>query len=235
MKAYLISDEPLTIAIGGGRLRSAGFEVSVGDDPEAAIVEIGEGGLALVLIDLDARRAPDARLVQRLRAAARASGCLLVATSAGPLPTGVWPLAVAKPFTRDDILGWRAHATPRLGMREATPFSLERLAESIGGHRGDAVEMLLDYEAMALEQHGLLRQAIAAEAWPRVAEVAHKICGSLGAIEAREAALTCRALMVAAGTPDAGRARTLSHRVLAYLDAVEQGLSNLRDREARAG
>ncbi len=87
----------------------------------------------------------------------------------------------------------------RLGISELTPVSVERLADNLGGCLEDAVEMLRDYESMAVPQHHALRGAIAAEDWVAVADLAHRVCGALGAIEAREAAATCRQLMNAAG------------------------------------
>jgi HPt (histidine-containing phosphotransfer) domain-containing protein len=80
---------------------------------------------------------------------------------------------------------------------------------------------------MALEQHDRLRVALAEADWPRVGELAHRICGALGAIEARTAAGTCRLLMQAAARGELARARALGETVELQLAAVEQKLREL--------
>lgn len=234
MKALLFSDEPMTVAIGSLRLREAGFDVMVVTEPEVLFLHVSPGGPGVVVVDLDVDRPLDSRFILRLRAAVRAAGATLVAVGAGPFAAGVWPLSVRKPFTSEQASTWRAAGTNRLGQACATPFSVQRLAGTLGGSEDDALDLLSDYASMALDQHQTLRAAIAEENWALVGERAHRLCGSLGAIEAREAAYTCRALMQAAAAADVERARDLARRTLQLLDAVEACLSGLRTPTARA-
>ena len=234
MHALLLSDEPLTTTAGLRRLVEGGFEVELAANVAGALARLARGGVALLVVDLDhsAGIGPQAAAALMNGALAHATAVLAIGVPSTELRA--WPRTATKPFTAEQARAWRAAAQPRLGMCEATPVSLERLTENLGGSEADALDMLRDYAAMALAQHHALRAAIADEDWPRVAEVAHRVCGSLGAIEARETAFTCRQLMGVSrtGTPD--EARRLAVHVLALLDRVEASLDRHRARDASA-
>ncbi len=237
MSAILLSDEPLTALLGAERLRAAGYGPRVVDCPRALLTGLESGHVALGVVDLDHTvELSDAMRTAILNAAAVA-GAGVVAVSAGRSMPDLWPHTAGKPFSVDEARTWRALRVPRMGMADATPLSLDRLAQSLGGQPADALAMLGDYAEMALEQHDRLRVALAEADWPRVGELAHRICGALGAIEARTASATCRQLMQAAARGEADRARALGETVDRQLSAVEQKLRELlpSDRAARPG
>lgn len=230
MHALLLSDEPLTATAGKRLLIDGGFEVETVATVTAALDRLARGGVVLLVVDLDHSAGIGAHEAAELMSAALAETVGVLAIGVPSPELRAWPRTATKPFTVEQVRTWRAAAQPRLGMCEATPVSIQRLAENLGGCEADALDMLRDYESMALSQHDALRTAIHAEDWPRVAETAHRLCGSLGAIEAREAAFTCRQLMnvARAGTPD--EARRLAVHVLALLDRVEASLARHRAR-----
>jgi HPt (histidine-containing phosphotransfer) domain-containing protein len=230
--AILLSDEPLTALIGADRLRAAGYGPRVVDCPRALISAFEAGGIVLGVVDLDHTAEVSESMRAAILSAAASAGAGVVAVSAARLGAGAWPHVAGKPFSVDEARTWRACQVPRMGMAEATPLSLDRLAQSLGGQPADALAMLADYADMALEQHDRLRVALADADWPRVGELAHRICGALGAIEARTAATTCRALMQAAAREDVQRARALGETVDLQLAAVEQRLRELLLRDA---
>lgn len=230
MHALLLSDEPLTTTAGARRLVEGGFEVEIATTVADALSRLARGGLALLVVDLDhsAGIGPQAAAALMTAALVQATAVLAIGVASPELRT--WPRTATKPFSAEQARAWRAAAQPRLGMCEATPVCMERLVENLGGSETDALEMLRDYTSMALPQHDALRAAIAAEDWPHVAELAHRVCGSLGAIEAREAAFTCRQLMAVARTGSPDEARRLSVHVQALLDRVERSLVRHRAR-----
>jgi HPt (histidine-containing phosphotransfer) domain-containing protein len=225
--AILLSDEPLTALVGAERLRAAGYGPRVVDCPQALLSGLASGGVALGVIDLDHTAELSPELRTAILDAAAAAGAGVVAVSASQPGAGPWPHVAGKPFTAQEARTWRALLVPRMGMAEATPLSVDRLAQSLGGEPADALAMLGDYADMALEQHDRLRVALSEADWPRVSELAHRLCGALGAIEARTAATTCRQLMQAAARGDLARARALGETVDPQLVAIEQKLREL--------
>ena len=234
MHALLLSDEPLTTTAGLRRLVEAGFEVELAANVAEALARLARGGVALLVVDLDHSEGIGPPEAVALMSAALAQATAVLAIGVPSTELRAWPRTATKPFTAEQARAWRAAAQPRLGMCEATPVSLSRLTENLGGSEADALDMLRDYASMALPQHDALRAAIAAEDWPRVAEVAHRVCGSLGAIEAREAAFTCRQLMGVARTGTPEEARRLAVHVLSLLGRVEASLDRHRDRDPSA-
>lgn len=223
--ALLLSDEPLTVSAGRRRLVSAGFVVQNETNPAVALRRLRGGALGLFVVDLDLEAGVDRALAEALTQAALSTPTVLVAVSALQDSTHDWPHSAGKPFSVEQARVWRARATERLGIATPTPVSVDRLAENLGGNLEDVLETLRDYESMAVPHHDALRRAIAAEDWPAVAEIAHRVCGALGAIEACEAATTCRQLMNAASARDAAGASHLAASVVAQLICVEQSVA----------
>ena len=224
MRALLLSAEPLAVAVGSRRLIGAGFEVEVETKPTAVLRRLLGGGVSLCIVDLDLEGGLEPAPAFSLMQAAQSTRTVLVAISAVYEVTHGWPLSAAKPFTSEQVRGW-CPAGERLGLSNLTPISVERLAENLGGSLQDVLETLRDYESMAMPQHDALRVAIADQDWNAVGEIAHRVCGALGAIEASEAAAMCRQLMNAASARDMTTAALLGPRVIGLLAEVERSVT----------